>query len=184
MAGFTSNLAVINDGLSSKNFADRVAGLGAANRAEILTAANLRPFLADQAIEVQYRAVELTARIPDGSKLIADLVALLDQPELAEVTAFVLGELEVASEPVVEALCLQVSSHQDPLCRESAVAALGALESGLDTVLEATKDIATVRRRAVIALAAFSGPEVETALRTATQDRDWQVRQAAEDLLT
>jgi uncharacterized membrane protein len=40
-----------------------------------------------------------------------------------------------------------------------------------------------VRRRAVIALAPFDGPEVDDALERARTDRDWQVRQAAEDLL-
>jgi hypothetical protein len=40
-----------------------------------------------------------------------------------------------------------------------------------------------VRRRAVIALAPFAGPEVDAALERARTDRDWQVRQAAEDLL-
>ena len=44
-------------------------------------------------------------------------------------------------------------------------------------------DRPTVRRRAVVALAAFDGPEVETALQQARQDRDWQVRQAVEALL-
>ena len=39
-----------------------------------------------------------------------------------------------------------------------------------------------MRRRAVLALAPFDGPEVEAALERAGQDRDWQVRQAAEDL--
>ncbi|MFP3906108.1 MAG: hypothetical protein ACLFWR_03700, partial [Acidimicrobiales bacterium] len=50
-------------------------------------------------------------------------------------------------------------------------------------ILAATTDIATVRRRAVIALAPFEGPEVDAALERARTDRDWQVRQAAEDLL-
>jgi HEAT repeat protein len=40
-----------------------------------------------------------------------------------------------------------------------------------------------VRRRAVLALAPFEGPEVDAALQAATTDRDWQVRQAAEDLM-
>jgi len=64
------------------------------------------------------------------------------------------------------------------------VAALGAIgdEEGLAAVLTATRDRATVRRRAVLALAAFSGPEVDEALERAAEDRDWQVRQAAEDL--
>jgi hypothetical protein len=34
----------------------------------------------------------------------------------------------------------------------------------------------------VIALAPFEGKEVEAALARALDDRDWQVRQAAEDL--
>ena len=38
-------------------------------------------------------------------------------------------------------------------------------------------------RRAVLALAPFTGPAVDAALADALQDRDWQVRQAAEDLL-
>jgi HEAT repeat protein len=50
-------------------------------------------------------------------------------------------------------------------------------------VLRACDDKPAVRRRAVLALAAFEGPEVEARLRQALTDRDWQVRQAAEDLL-
>ena len=53
-----------------------------------------------------------------------------------------------------------------------------------EAILAATADKATVRRRAVIALAPFEGPEVDAALERARDDRDWQVRQAAEDLLT
>jgi hypothetical protein len=39
-----------------------------------------------------------------------------------------------------------------------------------------------VRRRAVLALAPFEGPDVDAALARARDDRDWQVRQAAEDV--
>jgi HEAT repeat protein len=39
-----------------------------------------------------------------------------------------------------------------------------------------------VRRRAAVALAGFDDPRVEPALREAAGDRDWQVRQAAEEL--
>ena len=76
-------------------------------------------------------------------------------------------------------------THADALCREAAVAALGAIgdEAGLPAILAATTDKATVRRRAVIALAPFEGPEVDAALEAARTDRDWQVRQAAEDQL-
>jgi len=47
----------------------------------------------------------------------------------------------------------------------------------------ALEDKPAVRRRATIALAAFDDPRVDVALRRCLEDRDWQVRQAAEDLL-
>jgi HEAT repeat protein len=64
------------------------------------------------------------------------------------------------------------------------VAALGSIgdEAGLPAILAATHDKATVRRRAVLALAPFEGAAVDEALSRAREDRDWQVRQAAEDL--
>ena len=40
-----------------------------------------------------------------------------------------------------------------------------------------------IRRRAVVALAAFESPESDAALRGCLTDPDWQVRQAAEDVL-
>ena len=49
-------------------------------------------------------------------------------------------------------------------------------------MLAACADRPAVRRRAVLALAAFDGPEVEAALAAALEDPDWQTRQAAEDL--
>ena len=69
--------------------------------------------------------------------------------------------------------------------REAAVAALGAIgdERGLTAILKACDDKPTVRRRAVLALAPFDGDDVKAALTKALDDRDWQVRQAAEDLL-
>jgi HEAT repeat protein len=45
------------------------------------------------------------------------------------------------------------------------------------------EDKPQIRRRAVIALAAIESPESDAALRGCLTDRDWQVRQAAEDLL-
>ena len=77
-----------------------------------------------------------------------------------------------------------MTEHEDPLCREAAVAALGAIgdPGGLPAILAATTDRPAVRRRAVLALAPFDGPEVDAALARALEDRDWQVRQAAEDV--
>jgi HEAT repeat protein len=84
----------------------------------------------------------------------------------------------------VTALAGVVGNHPDALCREAAVAALGAVgdPAGLPAILVALNDKPPVRRRAVLALAPFSGPEVDDALQKASGDRDWQVRQAAEDL--
>jgi HEAT repeat protein len=86
---------------------------------------------------------------------------------------------------VVTRLGELATGHDDALVREAAVAALGAIgdPAGLAAILAATEDKATVRRRAIIALAPFDGPEVDAALARASTDRDWQVRQAAEDLL-
>ena len=54
--------------------------------------------------------------------------------------------------------------------------------AALTAVLHATHDRPAVRRRAVLALAPFEGPDVDAALEAALTDPDWQVRQAAEDL--
>ncbi len=117
-----------------------------------------------------------------------------DDPSVQEVAAWAAGEHlgadrrdedEDAPAEVVDRLAELATGHDDALVREAAVAALGAVgdRRGLTAILVATNDRATVRRRAVLALAPFDGDEVDAALTRATEDRDWQVRQAAEDLL-
>jgi HEAT repeat protein len=121
--------------------------------------------------------------------LIDALVRVLstDQSDsVVESSAWALGEAgSGCGESAVEALEHVASAHADPLCREAAVAALGAIgdPAALDTVLVALEDKPAVRRRAIIALAAFEDPRVDAAWRRGLEDRDWQVRQAAEDLL-
>ena len=68
--------------------------------------------------------------------------------------------------------------------RAVAIAALGAIShpAGLPAILAGLDDKPEVRRRAVIALAPFDGPEVDAALLRATKDRDRQVRTAAAEL--
>lgn len=147
---------------------------------------SLAPFLVDPSARVRVRAIEVAARLPDGHHLASHLIEALEDPELAEVAAFALGELALGVDdraPAVEALGHQARDHDDPLARESAVAALGAMGDGLSHILAATGDVATVRRRAVLSLAPFEGEAVDRALRAALDDRDWQVRQAAEDLV-
>jgi HEAT repeat protein len=115
------------------------------------------------------------------------LLALLRDASalVAEAAAFALGERGRASATAVRVLGRTVTDHADPLVREAAVAALGAIgdPAGLPAVLRACDDKPAVRRRAVLALAAFDGPEVEARLLAALDDADWQTRQGAEDLL-
>ncbi len=60
------------------------------------------------------------------------------------------------------------TAHADPLVREAAVAALGAQgdPATLPAVLAACDDKPAIRRRAVLALAAFEGDEVEARLQS------------------
>lgn len=128
-------------------------------------------------------ALEGSASIPVG------LLALLADGDsaVAEAASWALGELGVggAGADAVMRLADAARTHGDPLVREAAVAALGALgdPAGLHAVLAACGDKPAIRRRAVLALAAFEGPEVDEALQAALEDKDWQTRQAAEDLL-
>ncbi|MFV0258184.1 MAG: hypothetical protein ACK5PP_07020 [Acidimicrobiales bacterium] len=154
--------------------------------------------MVDPEPSVRRRALEVTAAWAAGggpdradpepdtatrAALARAVTRLTADTAVAEVAAFALGELGVADPAVEAALRFLATGHDDPLVRESAVAALGALGVGLDAVLGATTDIAAVRRRAAVALAAFEGDEVDHALERARSDRDWQVRQIAEDLL-
>ncbi len=185
-AGHTGDLATVLNALDHELPEARVAALGAANRLDALTVEHLKAALSDEIDLVRYRAVELAARVGFGAELAPDLIEALADPELSEVAAFALGELVLdhdTKQDAVAALGQQATTNEDALSRESAVAALGALEDGLSFVLAATQDVATVRRRAVLALAPFEGQDVDEALQAALSDRDWQVRQAAEDLL-
>ncbi len=127
------------------------------------------------------------ARAAAQNSSISVLELLSDEDSsVVEIACWAAGEQTEHNDSIIEALSGIALEHEDALCRESAVAALGALGNvrGLESILKATQDIATVRRRAVIALAPFEGQAVTDALQLALGDRDWQVRQAAEDLTT
>jgi HEAT repeat protein len=137
---------------------------------------------------VRRRAAEVSPALPRDDRIAAALVALLadDDVTVVEAAAWALGELGARAVEVgaVADLAATARGHRDALAREAAVAALGALgdPTALPVILEACHDKPAVRRRAVLALAPFDGPEVDAALAAALDDRDWQVRQAAEDL--
>ena len=181
LAGHTDDEAAARQALGDPDAGTRAVALGALARLGRLADDDLRDALGDPSPAVRSRAVELA--VPATG---IDLVPLLRDPDpfLAEQAAWALGERTPDPEAVA-ALAATTGDHEDPLVREAAVAALGALghPDGLPAVLAATTDKPAVRRRAVLALAAFDGPEVDAALRRALGDRDRQVRQAAEDLL-
>jgi len=146
-----------------------------------------RQAVADPAAGVRRRAAELAPAL-GGPTAAQPLIGLLVDPDVTVVDAAAgaLGELgEIAVKAgAVAALAPVVTEHDDALAREAAVAALGALgdAAGLPAILAACTDKPAVRRRAVLALAPFDGPGVDAALEHALEDRDWQTRQAAEDL--
>ncbi|MEX2658253.1 MAG: HEAT repeat domain-containing protein [Acidimicrobiales bacterium] len=160
----------------------RASALGALARMGAAGDGDVAAGLADPDPTVRRRALDVAIAHP----AVALLPLLHDEdPSVVEQAAWACGERVPPEKGAVEALAVIAITHEDALCREAAVAALGAIgdPAGLPAVLAATGDKATVRRRAVIALAPFDGPAVEDALRRALEDRDWQVRQAAEDQL-
>jgi len=188
VAGHRGDTAAVRAGLSDPDAVVRATALGAALRCGIADAAMVDAGLGDPDATVRRRAAELAPALePVGDRPAVRLLGLLTDDDLTvvETAAFALGEQDPHDPEAVPALAAVATGHDDALCREAAVAALGSIgdDAGLAAVLAATGDKATVRRRAVIALAAFDGPEVDAALERARHDRDRQVRQAAEDLL-
>lgn len=167
---------------SSEDSTIRAVALGGLDRLDALTTAELMKALDDPEAEVRCRAIELAV----DNDAIALVPMLADDDDLVvETCAWALGERGSSDVSVVQPLCQVASSHDISICREAAVAALGAIGSphGLPAILAAMQDRAPVRRRAVLALAPFGGEQVTDALHRALEDRDRQVRQAAEDLL-
>lgn len=186
IAGHRGDVAVARAGLADTDASVRQVALGALERLGMLTGDDLRSALADADVAVRRRAVMVAAGHRD-----IDLVAMLHDVDarIVEVAAWACGEHETVTEAVVERLIELGTDADEPLVRESAVAALGAIgdRRGLHVIVAATADKPAVRRRAVLALAPFLdddefGELVDSTIDRALEDRDWQVRQAAEDL--
>lgn len=160
----------------------RSSALRALARMESLREDDVRSGLADESHDVRRTAVELAVAFPGVA-----VHQHLHDPDVfvAEMTAWCLGERHGADDELM-ALIDAATTHPEAVVREAAVAALGSLgdERGLPAILRGCTDKPAVRRRAVLALAPFEGPGVDAALRTALTDRDWQVRQNAEILIS
>jgi HEAT repeat protein len=181
IAGHSSDPATAAAGLTSSEATVRLAALGALDRLGRLTASDLETATVDPAASVRRRAAELAASHPD-----VELLPLLadDDATVVEVAAWSCGERQGVSDAVLSRLIELTTRATEPLVRESCAAALGAIGDarGLPAILAACDDKPAVRRRAVLALAPFDGDDVRSAVERALDDRDWQVRQAAEDL--
>lgn len=176
----TGDTDTIRAGLDHDDDRVRASAVAIGHRAGAWTSADLGRAAGDPSLRVR-RAVAEIASLEPG----VDLGSLLIDAEsvVVEVACWAAGERDDGAVHL-DTLVAICTGHDDALCREAAVAALGAIgdERALPAILVATRDRATVRRRAVLALAPFDTPEVDAALAAALDDRDWQVRQAAEDL--
>jgi HEAT repeat protein len=189
IAGHQGDVATVRAALTDDDSDVRATAVGALARANALTVADVERAASDPDVVVRRRAAEAAAAAAPPHAIVS-IVALLDDSDatVVEAAAWACGELTHAGEPeaatAVRRLTELATDHEDALVREAAVAALGSIgdEGGLPAILAATRDKPAVRRRAVLALAPFEGPEVDEALARAKTDRDWQVRQAAEDL--
>lgn len=181
LAGHMGDPDTARAGLSDSEPSVRGTALGALHRLGALRIDELRSAFHDDAVAVRRRAAEVAALYPAVS-----LMDLLHDPDatVVEVAAWSCGEHEVVADDVLSQLIALATGHDDALVREACVAALGAIgdDRGLDAILAGCTDKPAVRRRAVLALAPFEGDRVDAALAAALVDRDWQVRQAAEDL--
>lgn len=181
VAGHTGDGAVARGALVDDDPVSRGLGLGALARLGLLTDDDLRAALADEAASVRRRA----AMIAGHRHSVSLLAVLKDSDEtVVEAAAWACGERELVNDAVLMVLIDLGVASTDALVREACTAALGAIGDprGLATILHGCTDKPAVRRRAVLALAPFDGAEVDAALQAALTDRDWQVRQAAEDV--
>ncbi len=180
IAGHTGDAVITAAGLAG-DAAVRATALGALERLGKLTDKQIITALDDHDVRVRRRAAEVAAKHPA-----VDLVPMLSDadPHVVETAAWACGEHESNRPEVVHRLIELSADAAEPLVREAAVAALGAIgdPAAIDVIIAATSDKPAVRRRAVLALAPFEGDHVDAAIDRALEDRDWQVRQAAEDL--
>ncbi len=171
----------------------RAVALNALDRLGTLDDATLVGAMNDPDSAVRRRSAEICA-----THVHVDLTPLLHdiEPLVIEMAAWACGEQMQPDDDdsrvtrewdvnIIDRLIHLATDHDEALVRESAIAALGAIgdERAVPAIISGCSDKPAVRRRAVLALAPFSGDDVDRALHRALEDRDWQVRQAAEDVL-
>jgi len=187
-AGFAEGdegVALIHSSLGSPNPRRRVLALRAGSRRSLVSDEQWLRALGDEHAPVRREALALLGYLEvDNERILRAITAALDDGDalVVDAAAFALGERMYT--PAVERLCEVAMHHEDARCREAAVAALGALgdDRGRAAILAALEDKAPIRRRAIVALSNFEGPDIDLALERASEDRDWQVRAAVDQL--
>lgn len=181
LAGHRGDVEFVRAALESDDGRVRASALTALDRSGALETTQILGAFDDRDPAVRRRAATLAGARPG-----VELDPLLDDedPNVVEVAAWACGEQEDVTSTTLDRLISLTTDADEPLVREAAAAALGAIgdDRGLQAILAACTDKPAIRRRAVLALAPFDGPDVDAAIERALTDRDWQVRQAAEDL--
>jgi HEAT repeat protein len=187
-AGFHSDGrddAFLLESLESRRPRQRVLALRAGSRRALLAREHWMRALVDPQVEVRREALALLAYVNDlDGGLLALVRGSLEDDDALVVDAAIFALGEHLDRDAVERLATIALEHDDARCRESAVASLGAIgdDRGRAAVLAALEDKPPVRRRAIVALSNFEGPDVDAALERAANDRDWQVRAAVDQL--
>jgi HEAT repeat protein len=187
-AGFHSDGrddAFLLKSLESRRPRQRVLALRAGSRRALLAREHWMRALDDPQVEVRREALALLAYVNDlDGGLLALVRGSLEDDDALVVDAAIFALGEHLDRDAVERLATIALEHDDARCRESAVASLGAIgdDRGRAAVLAALEDKPPVRRRAIVALSNFEGPDVDAALERAANDRDWQVRAAVDQL--
>jgi uncharacterized membrane protein len=187
-AGFAQDNDSIDQivaGLTSSVPRHRVLALRAGARRDLLSANYWLASIIDEDVDVRREALTLLAHETIESPIVFDaIVACLDDADALVVDGAIFALGEHLFVPAVARLSEIALHHEDARCRESAVAALGEIgdDRGRAAVLAALDDKPPVRRRAIVALTNFDGPDIEAALVKASEDRDWQVRAAVDQL--
>ena len=178
-------VGVLRTNLRSPLARRRILALRGVVRQNLVASDDWRLALADPDVDVRREALNQIAHaeIEDDAIYVALMVLLNDDDALVvDGAVFALGEhLFVGA---VDQMCVIATSHEDARCRESAIAALGAIgdDRARPAILAALDDKPPVRRRAIVALSNFEGPDIDEALARASEDRDWQVRAAVNQL--
>lgn len=179
----TGDREVVRQSLSSPDPLERQLALRLATASLDISAED---YLTDSSSLVRREALRLivdAGLVSDEAWTHVAAALTASDPLEVEAACFYVGES--ADERGRDDISRIASTHEDLRCREAAVVALAQLggDDARDVVIAALADKPSVRRRAVVALAAFDGPEVDAAVRRARDDVDWQTRSSAELLL-